>query len=259
MTRPGLTATGQTLGTREYMAPEQIAGETVDARTDLYALGVVMFEAATGRLPFQADNYLKMLSQVANADPPPPRELRPELSERFERIAMTAMAKRRDDRYPTARALADALDALVAGTATAPTAAMPHTPRPTAPARPPVSTVPTTSAPTRRRPWLAIAAGAAAAAVVALVAIVLASRGSGTDGVEIAIESDPPGAAILQGDKILGYTPMTYRFLRENKLVELTAQMVGYDIACFTVNPAEEAHLVHVRMPGPGGSTCRHH
>jgi hypothetical protein len=120
--------------------------------------------------------------------------------------------------------------------------------------------VPTASAPARRRPWLAIAGGAAVAAVAALVAIVLAVRGgSGGDTVEIAIESDPPGAAILQGDKILGYTPMTYRFLRENKLVELTAQMVGYDIACFTVNPAEESHLVHVRMPDPGGSTCRHH
>jgi len=254
---PRLTGTGMVIGTAAYMSPEQARGDEVDERTDVYALGVVMYEAATGRLPFQADNYLKMLSEVANADAPPLRSLRPGISTRFERIAMTAMAKRRDDRYASARELADALDGLVAGTATAPTAAMPATSRPTAPARTPVSTVPTASTPLRRRTWLAIAGGAAVAAALALVLLVTL-RGGG-DTVEIAIESDPPGAAILQGDKVLGYAPMTYRFLRENKLVELTAQMVGYDVACFTVNPAEEAHLVHIRMPEPGGSTCRHH
>jgi eukaryotic-like serine/threonine-protein kinase len=254
---PRLTGTGMVIGTAAYMSPEQARGDDVDERTDVYALGVVMFEAATGRLPFQAENYLKMLSEVANAEAPSPRSLRPSLSERFERIAMKAMAKNRDHRYASARELADALDALAAGTATAPTAAMPHTPAPTAPARPPISTVPTASAPVRRRTWLAIAGGAAVAAAIAL-ALVVTLRGGGGDTVEIAIESDPPGAAILEGDKVLGYAPMTYRFLRENKIVELTAQMVGYDIACFKVNPAEEAHLVHVRMPDAGTTDCLH-
>lgn len=56
---------------------------------------------------------------------------------------------------------------------------------------------------------------------------------------------------------MLGYAPMTHRFLRENKIVELTAQMQGYDIACFAVNPVEDAAEIHVRMPDPGGSQCK--
>jgi serine/threonine-protein kinase len=254
---PRLTGTGMVIGTAAYMSPEQARGDDVDERTDVYALGVVMYEAATGRLPFVADNYLKMLSQVANAEPPSPSSLRPSLSERFERIAMRAMAKHRDDRYASARELADALEALVAGTATAPTASMPRTALPTAPARPALSTMPTTSVPIKRRTWLGIAGVAAVAAAIGL-ALVL--RG-GSDTVEIFIETNPPGAAILQGDKVLGYSPMTYRFLRENKVVALTAQMAGYEIACFTVNPAEDRHDVHIRMPEPkpGVPPCTSH
>ena len=270
---PRLTGTGMVIGTAAYMAPEQARGEEVDERADVYALGVVLYEAATGRLPFQGDNYLKVLSLVANAEPPPPRSVRESISEAFERVAMTAMAKHRDDRYPTAGALADALERLLAGAATAPTAAMPVGPaaaraagpvaaRPEPPAAVP-ATVPTATAPaaSSRRRRRAIAALAALGLAIAAAAVVLAigrgDRGDRGDTVEFSIETDPQGAAILQGDKVLGYTPMRHRFLRENKIIELTAQMVGFDIACFTVNPVEDAPELHVRMPEPGTSQCQ--
>jgi eukaryotic-like serine/threonine-protein kinase len=241
-----LTGTGMVIGTTAYMSPEQARGEDVDERCDVYALGVVIYEAATGELPFTGDNDLQVLGRIANVDPPPPRALRPAISPELERICMTAMAKRREDRYATATALADALDALRAGSATAATA--------------PAHVSAHVSAPRPRRRATRWIAGAVAAVVaLAAVGVVLARRGSSdADRVEVSIQTDPPGAAILQGDKVLGYTPMTYRFLRENKVVELTAQMIGFDIACFVINPLEEAHEVHVRMPKAGTTDCLH-
>jgi len=244
-----LTGTGMVIGTTAYMSPEQARGEDVDERCDVYALGVVIYEAATGELPFTGDNDLQVLGRIANVDPPPPRALRPAISPELERICMTAMAKRREDRYATASALADALDKLRAGAATAPTAQS-YVPAPAAAPRPPRP---------RRHATRWIAGAVAAAVALAAVGVVLARHGSSAaDRVEVSIQTDPPGAAILQGDKVLGYTPMTYEFLRENKVVELTAQMIGFDIACFVINPLEEAHEVHVRMPKAGTSDCLH-
>src|SRR5262249_36561976 len=122
---PKLTGTGMVIGTASYMSPEQACGDEVDPRVDVYALGVVMYEAATGRLPFEADNYLKVLSLIANEEPTPIRALRGDISEAFERVAMKAMRKRREARYATASSLATVLERLVAGAVTAPTTAMP--------------------------------------------------------------------------------------------------------------------------------------
>jgi serine/threonine-protein kinase len=245
---PKLTGTGLVIGTAAYMSPEQARGDDVDHRADVYALGVVMYEAATGRLPFLGDNYLKMLRQVVSDEPPTPRSIRPAISEGFERIAAKAMAKNPDDRYADANELANALDGLLGGKVTA--ATTPSRPAKAAklvrPANPTAPTMP--EVPVVRRRWL-VPAGLSIAAVVAIV-IVMLVRGGGT--VEISIVTEPPGAAILQGDKILGYTPMTYRFVRENKNTDLTAQMAGFDIACFIVNPAEDTGEIHIRMPAAG-------
>ncbi len=98
-----LTQTGMVLGTPLYMSPEQARGDDeLDQRVDIWALGVILYEAATGRVPFTGTNYLSVISQVLNEAPAPLRTLRPELTEEFEAITMKAMAKEAGDRYATA-------------------------------------------------------------------------------------------------------------------------------------------------------------
>jgi serine/threonine protein kinase len=99
---PRLTQTGMVLGTPLYMSPEQARGdEELDARIDVYALGVIMYELATGRVPFTGTNYLAIISQVLNDEPRPPRE-RPARAERGVRtIILKALAKDRAERYQT--------------------------------------------------------------------------------------------------------------------------------------------------------------
>ena len=98
-----LTQTGMVLGTPLYMSPEQARGDDeLDQRVDVYALGVIMYEAAAGRVPFIGNNYLSVISQVLNEEPKPLRELRPELSEEFDAVVMKAMSKDVKERYASA-------------------------------------------------------------------------------------------------------------------------------------------------------------
>ena len=111
---PRLTQTGMVLGTPLYMSPEQARGDDeLDARVDIYALGVIMYEAVTGRVPFIGNNYLSVISQVLNEEPKPPRAIVPELSEEFEAIVMRAMDKERSARYATANDLLADITALL--------------------------------------------------------------------------------------------------------------------------------------------------
>src|SRR3954466_4026010 len=112
--QPRLTQTGMVLGTPLYMSPEQARGDDeLDARVDIYALGVIMYEAATGRVPFLGNNYLSVISQVLNETPKPVRELRPDISEEFEAIVLRAMDKDRAERYAGANELLADLTALL--------------------------------------------------------------------------------------------------------------------------------------------------
>jgi tetratricopeptide (TPR) repeat protein len=106
-----LTETGQTVGTPHYMSPEQAEGREVDARTDVYSLGVLLYEAIAGRRPFAGTAALEIARQVANDEPPRPRSINPQAPRDLEIVALRAMAKRPKDRYPTARAFADDLAA----------------------------------------------------------------------------------------------------------------------------------------------------
>jgi tRNA A-37 threonylcarbamoyl transferase component Bud32 len=109
-----LTQTGMVLGTPLYMSPEQARGDDdLDHRVDVYALGVIMYEAASGRVPFTGNNYLSVISQVLNEEPTALRKIRPELSDEFEAIVNKALAKNRDDRYASATEMLDDLNALL--------------------------------------------------------------------------------------------------------------------------------------------------
>lgn len=95
------TAPGTLLGTPDYMAPEQCLGEAGDGRTDLYALGVILFELATGRLPFIAETQVGLITQHINDAPPLPRSLNPDTPSRLERVILKALAKDPVGRYDT--------------------------------------------------------------------------------------------------------------------------------------------------------------
>ncbi len=99
-------------GTVFYLAPEQARGQVVDARADLYALGVLLYEAVTGRLPFTGDDPLNVIAQHLSAQPVPPRELRPDLPPALEAIILRLLAKNPDDRFATAHEVKVALAAI---------------------------------------------------------------------------------------------------------------------------------------------------
>lgn len=112
--RRQLTPPGQTVGTVAYMAPELARGQTIDARADLYSVGVVLFELLTGRAPFDAITPSAVLHMHIHAAPPPPRSLNQDLSVEVERVLLRALAKDPAARYQSAEEMADDLDQVVA-------------------------------------------------------------------------------------------------------------------------------------------------
>ena len=103
------TRTGSLLGTPHYMSPEQAAGRVVDHRTDLYAIGVILFECATGQKPFHADALFDLLRLHIEVPPPSPRVFRPDMPHEFEQVILTALAKPLDQRFASATAMNFAL------------------------------------------------------------------------------------------------------------------------------------------------------
>jgi hypothetical protein len=103
------TRTGVVLGTPLYMAPEQISGGVTDQSVDLYALGVVLFEAVTGRVPFEGATDFDVMRAHVDTPPPSARAQRPELPVELERVIECALAKQPGDRFSSASAMANAL------------------------------------------------------------------------------------------------------------------------------------------------------
>jgi serine/threonine protein kinase len=103
---PTLTDGATILGTPAYMSPEQlVSAQETDERTDVYAFGVMLYEALTGQLPFVADSYSGLVLAVAHDPPRPPRELCPDIPRELERVILQALSKRREDRPQTVGSL----------------------------------------------------------------------------------------------------------------------------------------------------------
>jgi len=101
----GLTVTGAFLGSPEYVAPEAIEGQVIDARSDLYSLGVIFYETLTGRRPFSADTPFAVLRKHLTEDPPPPSQFRQGLPPELERIVLRLLDKHAEKRHAGAEEL----------------------------------------------------------------------------------------------------------------------------------------------------------
>jgi eukaryotic-like serine/threonine-protein kinase len=105
-----LTQTGTVMGTSDYIAPEQARGARVDAQSDIYSLGSVLYELLTGEVPFTGDNFVAVAMQHINRPPPSVRERRPELSPCVDDVVQRAMAKEPRDRFRSMNELCAALN-----------------------------------------------------------------------------------------------------------------------------------------------------
>ncbi len=186
-----LTATGQFVGTAQYMAPEQIMGESVDGRADIYALGCILFHCLTGVPPFDRENSVAVIYAHLSEPPPAASAVRPELPAALDAVIARAMAKAADDRYPTGAALAEATRAALEPGAPVPA---PEPARP-AGAPEPASEPERAASPTRRRLWLS---GAALLAVLLIGVVAVLAAGGGDDdepaGEQTARETASPAA-----------------------------------------------------------------
>ncbi len=103
-----LTATGSLIGTPRYLSPEQAMGRQADTRSDIYALGIMLYEMVTGQAPFNADTPYGLIFKHINEAAPPPRSIQPDLAPDIEAVILRALEKDPRDRFQTPMALADA-------------------------------------------------------------------------------------------------------------------------------------------------------
>jgi hypothetical protein len=184
--RSGITASGQFVGTIDYMSPEQIEGREVDSRTDIYSLGCVIFESLAGATPFRRETEVAVLWAHMRDDPPPLSEVRPDLPRELDAVVGKAMAKLPEERYRTCRELVSdlrhVLGAAAAETYAGRTVEEPdHSVPPTVAARTARQPVPVGEKKPRR--WLGIA--------VASLAALVAGAAVGLGAHELFFKPDP--------------------------------------------------------------------
>ena len=295
-----ITETGSFMGSPKYMAPEQIKGEAIDGRADLYALGVILYEMVTGKVPFDKPNQVDTLIAHVHEAPPALRAMNPRLdvSDALEGIILRCLAKKPEDRFASMEELLNALKRSTTGTHTAVTtgsnkvaradlvASASLTPAPAsfhrtadgAPASPSHPTngasIPVTAPSTSSsRRWVGVAAFSAVAAVGLIAAIAFRSRPSGesavtanggataaktttttassasttttvvapngsigsigaappaASAVEISVDSEPPGARVLDDQRIVVCDKTPCKVHLDRPSMDLAVTLDGY-------------------------------
>ncbi len=223
-----LTQTGAVVGTPGYLSPEQARGQAVDARTDLFSLGVVLYRLATGRLPFEGADPLSALVALAQGSPRPPRQVNAEVPPALNRLILRLLSRDPADRLPSARAVAEELAAIERN-----------------PAHP--------ASPQRRRFRLVVAVAAAGLAGALALAVVLgpgrpAQQGPPTTPAA-GPESGPPDAFPAAPDNVKNKREMV------EQLLGLAARVTILDgdklktIEAPADLPAGEFEVVHFQLP----------
>jgi serine/threonine-protein kinase len=291
-----LTRAGAVFGTPHYMSPEQAAGQPVDHRGDVYSFGVILYELASGRVPFDADNFMGILTQHMYKAPVPIRALMPQPQEvppGLEAIVLKCLSKRPEHRYQSMDELIADLDKLKAGSVPdavpemmsrsggfnvpADYFAKPKMPEP----------VPASPAGGRRKSkWPLLAGLAGVLAAVAIVGAIFAKSSQSGAQQELtgkkptSVETAPPAATpppesltltrqialavvpqeahVYQGDKDLGVSPVLLD-VEEGKSLLLSVRMDGYKELELTVDgskPRESVKLERLK-PAGGGYVAR--
>src|SRR6185437_6503577 len=115
-----MTEAGSIIGTAQYLSPEQARGTMVDQRSDLYSVGIVLYEMLTGSVPFTGDTPLEIAMKHLSTTPEPPSEKRPDVPHELDMVVLRALAKRPEDRYQTAEEMDADLARAARGQAVAP-------------------------------------------------------------------------------------------------------------------------------------------
>ena len=195
----GVTQTGTVVGTGEYIAPEQASGGTISAETDVYSLGVVLWELLTGRVPFEGDSFVAVALRHVNEPAPDIRSVRVDIPPRLAAAVDTALQKDPARRFPTMRAFAEELRACLPGVGSEGVTQV----IPAAVRRPP-----RTRAPRRRWPlgYLALAVLVGAAALTAALLLGGGKSGSAAGSTPVHLSGVTSYDPVGQEQQIFGYT-----------------------------------------------------
>jgi eukaryotic-like serine/threonine-protein kinase len=287
-----LTRAGAVFGTPHYMSPEQASGQPVDHRGDVYSFGVILYEMASGQVPFDADNFMGILTQHMYKAPVPIRALVPQLQEvpaGLEAIVLKCLSKRAEHRYQSMDELIDDLDRLRAGGVPNAIPEMmsrsggfdvpaDYFARPQLP--PPLPAAPPTSPPRSRWPLLLGVAGVTAA--LAITAGLLAKGGRSeapkaaaisteptrapaapepapqeviTVSRQVALAVEPSEAHVFDGEQDLGASPVVLS-VEEGKPLTLTVRLAGYKELELTLDGSKPRETVKLERIAARPSTA---